>query len=184
VDLVVLRVPVSMLSPVRCDECGFDQDSLRRDALSRRIIDLAAEVAQAVRALDDAAARRRPTESVWSPLEYACHVRDVLLFQDRRVQQAQAEDEPTFAPMNRDERAVSERYNEQNPAAVAEETTAAAAALAATLDMLPELGWNRTGWYGHPRPQAVTVEWVARHTVHELVHHLLDIERQARRAEA
>jgi hypothetical protein len=154
-----------------------------RDALSRWIIDVAAEVAQAVRALDDATARHRPAAGVWSPLEYACHVRDVLVFQDRRVQQAQAEDEPTFAPMNRDERAVSERFNEQDRVAVADETTAAAAALAATLDALPELGWERTGGYGHPRPQAVTVEWVARHTVHELVHHLLDIERQVRRAE-
>jgi hypothetical protein len=80
--------------------------------------------------------------------------------------------------MNRDERAITQRYNEQDREAVADETVAAARALAATLDALPEHGWERTGAYGHPRPQVVTVEWVARHTVHELVHHLLDIERQ------
>jgi hypothetical protein len=171
-------VPISMLITVNCDECGFDYDSLPRGALSGRIVELAGEVAQALRALDDGAARRRPTEVVWSPLEYACHVRDVLLFQDRRVQQAQAEDQPTFSPMNRDERAVRERYNEQDPAAVADETRAAAGSFAASLNGLPEHGWERTGRYGHPRPQLVTVEWVARHTVHELVHHLLDIERQ------
>lgn len=167
-----------MLVSVRCDECGFDYGTLPRSALSRRILELAAEVAQVVRGLDDTAARRRPREGVWSPLEYLCHVRDVLVFQDRRVHQAQVEDQPEFAPMNRDERAVVERYNEQDRGAVAAETTAAAGFLAATLDALPDAGWERTGGYGHPRPQVVTVEWVARHTVHELVHHLLDIERQ------
>jgi DinB superfamily len=167
---------------MRCDECGYDYDVLPRDALSRRIVDLADEVARALRALDHPAALRRPAAGVWSPLEYACHVRDVLLFQDRRVRQAQEEDEPRFAPMNRDERALAERYNEQEPAVVAAETGAAAEALAATLDTLPGAGWARTGGYGHPQPQLVTVEWVARHTVHELVHHLLDIERQTRPA--
>ena len=167
---------------MRCDECGFDYDTLPRSAVPGQIVERAAEVAQAVRALDDRKARRRPREGVWSPLEYVCHVRDVLVFQDRRVRQAQAEDEPTFAPMNRDERAVAERYNEQDPTTVADETAAAAQLLAATLDALPGAGWERTGGYGHPRPQVVTTEWVARHTVHELVHHLLDIERQTRPA--
>ena len=33
--------------------------------------------------LDDAAVRARPAPDVWSPLEYACHVRDVLRRADR-----------------------------------------------------------------------------------------------------
>jgi len=52
-------------------------------------------------------------------LEYACHVRDVLRFQRERVALAQAEDRPRFASMRRDERAVAERYNDQDPAVVA-----------------------------------------------------------------
>lgn len=163
---------------MHCDECGYDYDTLPRNALAQRMISLADAVARSLRLLEDSAARLRPADQVWSPLEYGCHVRDVLLFQDRRVRQAQQEDEPTFAPMRRDELAVTERYNEQNPADVADATTKAAVALADTMNSLPEEGWLRTGKYGHPQPRVVTVEWVARHTVHELVHHLLDISRQ------
>src|SRR4026208_608781 len=46
--------------------------------------------------------RRRPDQ--WSPLEYGCHVRDVLLVQRERVLMARVVDTPSFDPMNRDQR--------------------------------------------------------------------------------
>jgi hypothetical protein len=41
--------------------------------------------------------RRRPEPSVWSPLEYGCHVRDVHHTMTRRVRLMLEQDEPTFA---------------------------------------------------------------------------------------
>ncbi len=72
---------------------------------------------------DDDAVRKRPAPEVWSPLEYACHVRDMLGVQTERVELAQREIDPVFVPMGRDERVVEDRYNEQDPAAVAAELT-------------------------------------------------------------
>jgi hypothetical protein len=125
--------------------------------------------------VDPSTVRTRPEPIVWSPLEYACHVRDVLRVQTDRVDLAQRELEPTFVPMRRDERVVEDRYNEQDPAAVASEIAQAADAFVSALEGLDENGWMRTGVYNYPQPSLRTVEWIAIHTDHELLHHRGDI---------
>ena len=45
----------------------------------------------------------------------------------------------------------------------------------ATLEALDDAGWARRGIYNYPEPQLRTVEWIAVHTVHELLHHRVDI---------
>jgi hypothetical protein len=77
--------------------------------------------------------------------------------------------------MRRDERVIEDRYNEQDPAVVADEIIDAADALIATLEGLDDDGWQRQGLYNYPEPQLRTVEWIAVHTVHELLHHRVDI---------
>ena len=60
--------------------------------------------------------RRRPAAArVWSPLEYACHVRDVFRLFDTRLHLMLDEDDPLFANWDQDETAVAERYSEQDP---------------------------------------------------------------------
>src|SRR5262245_12163015 len=97
-----------------CRQCGFSYVMGRAEIIPWLRSDVNAFLEKLGR-LDDTAVRARPEPGVWSPLEYACHVRDVLRVQTERVQLAQREVEPTFAPMRRDERAVEERYNEQDP---------------------------------------------------------------------
>ena len=109
-------------------------------------------------------------------------MRDVLLVQYRRILQAQEEDQPAFAPMRRDERVTEDRYNEQEPATVADELDAAAERLASMLESLDEAAWRRTGTYSYPEPALRDVEWIARHTIHELEHHRLDVDRLLARA--
>jgi predicted carbohydrate-binding protein with CBM5 and CBM33 domain len=79
--------------------------------------------------------------------------------------------------MRRDERAVEEHYNGQDPAVVAGQLAAGASDLTRTLAALADTGWQRTGVYQWPVREVRTVEWIGRHTAHELAHHLFDSRR-------
>jgi hypothetical protein len=160
----------------RCDACPFVYDDVA-------IADLPAEIRTWGRILaehlpaDDPRIRTRPEPDVWSALEYACHVRDALNVQRGRVAVALAEDSPVFTPMGRDERAERDRYNDQDPTAVAVEVVTAADRFAAALDELTPLEWERTGIYTWPTTESRSLAWVGRHTLHELHHHTADIDR-------
>jgi hypothetical protein len=158
----------------RCSECRFVYD-LEREEIVRRLDADAASFVARVGQLDDAAGRRRPAPDVWSPLEYAGHVRDVLRVQRERVELILRERDPSLAPMRPDERVVEDRYNDQQPVLVARELLDAARAFAALLGSLDDGGWERTAVYNYPTSQRRTVEWIGTHTVHELQHHRLDI---------
>ncbi len=157
-----------------CPVCGFTYAIARAAALEWIPSDINAFVTL-FRSFDDIAVRRRPAPDVWSPLEYACHVRDVLHVQLERIQLTAHEHEPTFVPMGRDERVVADRYNEQDPAVVAREIEEAGNAFYEYLVALDDEGWSRQGVYNYPEPQLRTVEWITIHTVHELLHHRVDI---------
>lgn len=170
-----------------CAECGLDAGAVDRAALAGELVALGRRYrAPFTRFLEgedgDALVRARPEPEVWSALEYACHVRDVLAVQRERILLAQAEDTPTFVPMGRDQRVVDDRYNEQDPGAVVDALAGLAEALAATLTTLDEAGWERTGIYNYPSTAERTMGWVARQTLHEGRHHLLDIGRSLRAA--
>ncbi len=166
---------------MHCDECGYDYDTLPRDELASTIRALADRYGEGLDGFGDAL-RGHPLNGVWSILEYCCHLRDVLRVQRERILLAMEEDTPTFAPMRRDERVSEERYNEQDPRVVAGEIVDAADALAALLESLDEAAWNRTGVYSYPTTEVRTVEWIGRHTIHECVHHLMDIDRLVKAA--
>jgi hypothetical protein len=99
----------------------------------------------------------------------------MLGVQTARVVLAQNEIDPVFVPMGRDERVIADRYNEQDPAVVAGEVLASAEAFAALLAGLDADGWERTGVYNYPEPALRTVEWIAIHSAHELLHHRGDL---------
>jgi hypothetical protein len=168
-----------------CDACGFRFESVPRAEIADRIRQFGRRYREALRtaADDQDRLRRRPAPGVWSPLEYACHVRDVFRVQRDRLSLALQVDEPMFEPMRRDERAVEERYNEQDVSAVVNELGASAEALADAFAALTPPDWVRTGGYVWPRPQIRTMEWIGRNTVHEGEHHLLDIAAGLKAAE-
>ena len=96
--------------------------------------------------------------------------------QTERVELAQREVDPVFVPMGRDERVVDDRYNEQDPRGRRRASCSRAAeTLASLLEGLDDAGWRRTGVYNYPEPALRTVEWIAIHTNHELLHHRGDI---------
>ncbi|MDM3975439.1 DinB family protein [Mycobacterium marseillense] len=151
---------------------------LRRAAAAGE--DLQALTAEAVVLLsnNDIDVRSRSHPDVWSPLEYACHLRDVLLVQRERVLAARRTSGSDCAPMGREERAEHDGYNEQDPADVARQLADAAALFSNVLARLSGDDWDRTVIYHYPETHERSLRWVAVHTVHELQHHLLDIRRQ------
>ncbi len=126
----------------------------------------------------DAVVRARPEPAVWSPLEYGCHLRDILLVQRERVLAARRTLRPSCEPMGRDERVEHDGYAQQDTADVARQLTMAAQLFANVLDRLGVDDWDRSVVYNYPRRTERSLRWVAVHTVHELRHHLLDIRRQ------
>ncbi len=157
-----------------CPECGFEYRPDEAGAAGAAIVAGAAEIAVLISAGD---VRTRRVPQTWSALEYACHVRDVLLVQRERVLQARREDTPQPAPMGRDERVEHDGYAEQDPVDVARQLNDAAALFAGVLDRLG-VDWDRTLVYNYPVPMERSLRWVAVHTQHEVQHHLGDTRAQ------
>jgi DinB superfamily len=160
-----------------CTECGYSYTALRRPDITPELRAQARRYVALLTTVDVGRLRAHVRADVWSPLEYACHVRDVHLVQEARVLQACSEEQPDFASMRREERVLEEGYNDQDATVVASEIEGAAGTLARTLDGLDDGGWSRTGVYHWPTTALRTVDWIGRHTVHESVHHLRDIDR-------
>src|SRR6476660_4093886 len=125
-----------------CARCGFDYQLDAAESANTAISAGADRLADLLTRPDlDLRTRRRP--DVWSPLEYGCHLRDVLLVQRERVLLARYRDAPSFDPMGRDERVPLDGYAEQDPLAVARQLRDAAAMFANVLARLGPDDWDR-----------------------------------------
>lgn len=156
----------------RCPECGFDSSAIDEREVAAL---LRANAAEWPAVLERAEVRMRPDDRTWSPLEYAAHVRDVFRIFAYRLDLMLTEDDPLYPSWDQDETAVAERYNEQDPQAVAAELVAAGSVLAAAFDALPEEAWARPG--RRSDGAAFTIATFARYLIHDPVHHLWDVRR-------
>lgn len=155
-----------------CPECGFDPSTVDARAVADGLRSVAAEWPAL---LAHPAATSRPTDSQWSALEYACHVRDAFRIFDERLARMLREADPTFANWDQDETALAERYAEQDPSVVATELLDAARAVAARFDAVDSTEWNRTG--GRSDGARFTVESLGRYLLHDPLHHVWDVAR-------
>jgi hypothetical protein len=117
----------------------------------------------------------RPAPDIWSALEYACHVRDLLLVQRDRALLALVEDKPSFARMHRDERVALAGYHRQSIAEVLPQLQMAAELMAILCEGLSPAQLDRPCIYNFPATTDRDVRWLGRHAVHEVTHHLWDI---------
>jgi hypothetical protein len=161
----------------RCEECGFVYDHLPRDQIGEAIALIAPQYEARLAGTGIPALRQRPAPGSWSPLEYAAHVRDVLIVQRERVMLALRTRDPVFGSMDPERRVVEHRGNDSDPLRVAGDLVRAAGALAALFDGLSDTEWERSGVYNWPVAASRDLAWIGRHTVHEMSHHLLDIAR-------
>jgi hypothetical protein len=163
----------------RCDECGFDYDTGDLQGtvttLIRQAADCSMALTKAAAGPDPDLVRLRLEPEVWSAIEYACHVRDVLETQRARIAQCLAEDRPVYAPMDRTGRVKQLKYEDQDPMEVAAALMRFAREFGAAARVLtpPQLG--KLGLYNYPVRAPRTLGWIIRHTAHEIQHHRYDI---------
>jgi SAM-dependent methyltransferase len=160
-----------------CPECGFEASRVTVDRLAEVVRDNATTW-EAVLTLPEA--RVRPDPATWSPLEYACHVRDVHRIFDVRLGLMLDQVDPRFANWDQDETALAERYAEQDPATVSVELLEAAAVVAERYESVPPDAWSRRGFRSDG--SEFTVERLGRYHLHDIVHHAWDVRALAARA--
>jgi hypothetical protein len=152
-----------------CPECGFASASITRADVPALLVANAAAWRQVLAGPDP---HVRPRPDRWSPLEYACHVRDVCRIYAERLHLMLTVDDPHYPNWDQDATAVADRYAEQDPATVATELTAAAEHLAARFAEVTDAQWARTG--SRSDGAHFTVDTFARYFIHDPVHHLHD----------
>ena len=154
-----------------CPECGFDAAAVHHTEVADRIRGDAADWVARLGSRG-AAQRRQPT--VWSTLEYGCHIRDVHRIFNHRVQLMLAEDEPRFPNWDQDETAIADDYASQDPAAVASELFDAASIAADTYASVPAGAWTRRGLRSNG--SEFTISSIAVYHLHDIVHHAHDVD--------
>ena len=152
-----------------CPECGFDGGRHEPTATPAAIRENARQWVALLSDRPDVA--RRPEPRVWSPLEYACHVRDVFSLYDFRLSLIERDSPAHFPNWDQDRTAIEERYDLQNPTVVARELAAAAEALATRLETVSD--WTRIGVRSDGAE--FTTATFAQYLVHDPIHHLWDV---------
>lgn len=153
-----------------CDECGFNPALTDRSNVSERLGAQGELWTEVLRRPD---VSRRRSELRWSDLEYGCHVRDVLLRIDGRLDLMLHHDDPVFANWDQDATALEDDYASQDPAVVLIEIGDSARALAGRLNSLGPADWARPGQRSNG--SRFTVESLAVYATHDVEHHLHDV---------
>ena len=153
-----------------CEDCGFDASKVELEWIPSTVRRIAADWQLVLIRVD---VRRRPRPATWSPLEYGCHVRDVLRVFDGRFELMLTEHGPRFPNWDQDQTAMRDRYSIQDPVLVAGELTDAAQQVAARLARVSGRDWQRPGYRSNG--SVFTVDSLARYMLHDLEHHLVDV---------
>ena len=156
-----------------CPECGFAAGAVAREEIPA-LLRANAEAWRAYFAEKGAEhVRTRPEPAKWSPLEYACHVRDCNQVYLRRIELMVEQDDPQYANWDQDATAVDDKYGEQNPDTVIAALVDTTDVIAAKFESVSEDEWERTGHRSDGSD--FTIESLARYFVHDPIHHLWDV---------
>lgn len=153
-----------------CADCGFDSSEWD-DLDTRRTIGATASLFRHwTEGMSAEAMNRRPRPEVWSALEYADHTRETLfglrVLCEVAIETADADLGPAV-----DERSAGEA-RAFDAETVLVELDEEATTFAARLAELDAAAWEGAVVLGGERR---SVGWAARHAVHDLWHHLIDI---------
>lgn len=160
-----------------CPECGFRADAIDRAQVGALMRANAAGFRAALQRGD--LVRRRPpvpagSPPKWSAIEYAAHVADVYQLSDERLSRMLKKKHPTFADWDQNHAAVEGDYANAEPDKVAYRLAATAGKVADLLDKVRDDRWQRTG--ERSDGARFTVESFAIYILHDVSHHLWDVE--------
>lgn len=150
-----------------CPECGYQLHDPRLTAER-----LTATVPRWEEVLAGPAVTVRADPLVWSPLEYACHARDMVRLLGERVRAMVTEDRPQFADWDGDEKAVELAYWAADPQEIAADIAVQTNATIYTLEGLAADSWERPGQRSDGAPFTVTT--LCQYLLHDIEHHLVD----------
>jgi len=155
-----------------CDECGFRWELWSPDPAASVIGVTGTLLRGVLEGVDLDAANTRPSADWWSILEYVDHIRDALWVWRFATDAAVAE--PGIDLRTDGDRAMEEatRFDDVAKTIAAAETEGAA--LAAALRALDAEQWAAPSLVSDG---VIDQRWIARHALHEVLHHLHDIGR-------
>lgn len=156
----------------QCPECGFNAAAVECTDVADMLRNSVLRWSTVLTMRSDVA--RRPRPDMWSPLEYACHVRDVCRVYTQRVSRMLEEDGPHYPNWDQDQTATDDNYASQNPRTVTEELSVDAMGLATLFDSVTKEQWQRTGYRSDGA--AFTIDTLSRYFLHDVVHHLMDVD--------
>jgi hypothetical protein len=156
-----------------CPDCGFDPSRLEPTAVPALLRDAAGRFTAALGRPD---ARTRPGQGVWSPVEYACHVRDVCDVMAGRLEQILdgGGQVVRFADWDQDATALAKEYWRTDGDVLRGELHDAFEAAAATFQrpVGDEWGWPALRSNG----SEFTAGTLAVYFAHDIRHHLWDVK--------
>jgi hypothetical protein len=154
-----------------CPECSFDASTVTPATVPGTVQNMLPRWRAVLRRPDVA---DRPDEATWSPLEYACHVRDVFSLFDQRLNLMLDSDDARFENWDQDQTAVDKDYANADPAVVSAELTAEGEQVAQSFAAVREAEWGRKGLRSNG--SEFTVLTLAQYFLHDVVHHLHDVD--------
>lgn len=151
-----------------CDECGWQP---------LEATDVADTLESAMprwrRVLHREGASARPAETVWSPVEYACHVRDMVWLLGLRTRAMLDQADPQFENWDGDQKSVELDYFSVPPSRIADDLGRRTDETAAVLRTVTGAQWDRPGHRSDGT--RFTVASLAQFMSHEVAHHLKDV---------
>jgi hypothetical protein len=158
-----------------CPQCGDHPAALAPVSLGALAVERTALWRQFLAEADDTYLRRSPGLAVFSPLQYAAHVRDILRVYTDRMVLGREEDSP-IVPIFNPSHEEFERYNRLNAGELVADMEAQAHRLQETAEEMDPGNWSRIvindrGVFG---VYTFTLAGLACNAVHETHHHLLD----------
>ncbi|QCU79170.1 DinB family protein [Citricoccus sp. SGAir0253] len=115
----------------------------------------------------------RPVPEVWSPLEYACHVRDMVRLLGERVKSMRDQQDPVLADWDGNAKAVQLAYWAADPGTTWEDLERSTRRTVAILDSVPAQDRGRPG--RRSDGTAFTIDSLGQYIGHEMEHHLHDV---------
>jgi uncharacterized damage-inducible protein DinB len=177
--------PLSMDDMLRRHAVGNDEAHLGQiEGIKKRAAVLEAleagpgNLAKLTKSLDDAQLRKKAAPEKWSALEVVHHLRDIEKLWADRIVKAAFSDRPAFYPLDIDDMAVKNGYNELDIATPLKEFIRLREDNLRLLRSLPASQWKRVGI--HPKRGEISIERIVEIMIDHDARHL----EQARTAAA